>query len=1253
MVRHLRLLLALVCLAGLLPLVRPQIAPAAQTAAPAASALIALPGSCGGGLPPGANVPVCCMFGYVFIDGQAVEGAKVTIISAHGKVETWTATGPDSPQPYYRTSLSAAPLSAQAGDSITIEAQYSGHSHTVTHTVLGGGQQVDVVLPRKQADDYTFDRQIWGQAEAGKFNRPSGVAVDGAGRVYVTDVYNARVQVFTADGTFLQQWGTFGDQPGQLAAPRGIAVDQRGNVYVADSGNYRIQKFTSTGTWLKSWGDQAQFSILSGIAVDRNGNVYVADQVFVKKFDSEGRPIGQPWGGAGTALGKFQRAEGIAVDRNGNVYVSDGDYDSDPVDGNHRIQKFDSNGNPITQWGGRSIAREPGKFLYPAGVAVDDSGNVYVADGTYQGFENDNHRIQKFDSNGNFITQWPEQGGKGSGIGQFIFPDGVAVDSAGNVYVADGSLPSTDGNHRIQKFDSAGNPIGQPWGSRGLADGQFSQPGYTAVDSGGNLYVVDTLNHRVQKFDSAGSFLRKWGGLGGNPGQFYLPAGIAIDNHDHVYVVDLGNNRVQEFDSEGNLIRPPWGSFGSGNGQFNHPAGIAVDSSDNLYVVDPNNNRVQKFTSTGGYIRQWNASDSGTPFNHPTGIAVDAAGYVYVTDTGNNGVSNDRVVKFDRDGNHVQHWGGPGTNDGQFNAPGGIATDGNGNVYVADGGNYRIQKFTGNGIFRVKWGSQGVGKGRFYYPYGVTVDQSGKVYVGDVYNNRIQTFRPMTYTRPIATIVQATPRSVSPGQAVILHGRGGDSDATPAIAAYEWTLDGSVTPFATTANPTLATATLTPGAHTIRLRVRDTEGEWSDRQSVSISVSGPQSTAWTFLLYLDGDNADIATFLSRDSDFGALHRLEQTARNPNVRVVALYDGPRAGGGDSFYYVQQPDGTFGQQSVNAANEVNMGDPGTLIDFVRWGMQQAPAQHYYLALADHANGLAGIAWDYTSDPDGDERLDNAELRLALDAITGSGAHPLDVLHLDGCLMGLLESAYQLRGQARYLISSENLAWGAFSYERYRAAIGPQTSALELARTITDRYAERVGEDGNPYTIAALDLSQVDTVATRTDVLASELLRYSLASAANRTTLATLRAQAQAFDSTGDYTIAANDEYIDLEHWAAQVQSRVPDTAVQSAAAALRTSLPALVVREQHLTGSIEGQLVNLDQAHGMAIYYPRQQSMSTYEQYVRGGLTFPTDTRWDEFLAAALAPLPLGPGGAGPGPVAPLPLRVKVYLPITRR
>lgn len=508
----------------------------------------------------------------------------------------------------------------------------------------------------------------------------------------------------------------------------------------------------------------------------------------------------------------------------------------------------------------------------------------------------------------------------------------------------------------------------------------------------------------------------------------------------------------------------------------------------------------------------------------------------------------------------------------------------------------------------------------------------------------------MAYTRPIATIVAATPRSVVQGQPVELLGMGGDSDTTPTIVAYQWSLDGNSSPFATAAQTTLSTSTLSPGQHTIAFRVRDTEGEYSDSQTISIDVSAaaPAQT-WTFLLYLDGDNG-LGPYLNRDSPLGALYKLEHSSPNPNVHVVALYDGDRPGGGDSFRYVMQPGGQLTQQALG---EVDMGDPHTLVDFVQWGKQQAPADHYYLAIADHANGLDGIAWDFTSDPN--EHLTNAEIRQALVAITENGAHPIDVLHFDGCLMGLIENAYQVRNLARYVVASENLGWSAFAYELYRAAVGAQTSPATFASDVAEGYALQVKNAGFPYTIAAVDMSQLNTVTQKTDALASELLRYALASAANRTTLQNLRTQAQKFDSSGDIAITNDDEYVDLDHLASLLQSGVSDPNVQSAAGQLRVALLTFVITEHQASGSVYGIPIDVSHARGVGIYYPPRPGVKTYQTYVQGEFNFVTDTHWDEFLAAGLAPLPFDPRQPKPNPVPPLPLRLKprVYLSLVRR
>jgi hypothetical protein len=257
------------------------------------------------------------------------------------------------------------------------------------------------------------------------------------------------------------------------------------------------------------------------------------------------------------------------VDASGNVYVADTN--------NQRIQKFDSNGTFITKWGVGGGGN--GQFSFPTDVAVDPSGNVYVVD-------NPNlRRIQKFDTNGTFLAK----------LSLSFAPQGVAIDASGNVYVADYFLPG------IQKLDSNGTFI-RRWGSPGSGNGQFFIGMAVAVDPDGNVYAADG-NSRIQKFDTNGTFVTKWGTFGTGDGQFSAYTwGVAADAAGTVYVADASNladpntHRVQKFDSSGTLLTK-WGSFGTGAGQFKRPFDVTADGAGNVYVADTENNRIQKFAN--------------------------------------------------------------------------------------------------------------------------------------------------------------------------------------------------------------------------------------------------------------------------------------------------------------------------------------------------------------------------------------------------------------------------------------------------------------------------------------------------------------------------------------------------------------------------------------------------------------------------------------------------------------------------------
>jgi DNA-binding beta-propeller fold protein YncE len=283
-------------------------------------------------------------------------------------------------------------------------------------------------------------------------------------------------------------------------------------------------------------------------------------------YSNESTPNGTifvlSWGSSGSGAGHFNSPYGITIDTSNNVYVTD--Y--------RRVQKFDSSGTYITQWG--SYGNGTGQFAYyPYGIAVDSLCNVYVTD-------TDNNRIEKFSSNGTFITQW---GSNGTNSGQFRYPSAIAIDGRGDVYVADMS------NDRMQKFSSNGTYITQWTNSSSYG---------IAINGSEHVYVTEMANNQIHVFSSTVPYIPQWGSSGTGNGQFNHPHGIALDGSGNVFVADRDNNRIQKFSSTGEYIAQ-WGSLGSNYGQFNRPCGIAVDSQGYVYVVDSNNNRIQKFSSIG------------------------------------------------------------------------------------------------------------------------------------------------------------------------------------------------------------------------------------------------------------------------------------------------------------------------------------------------------------------------------------------------------------------------------------------------------------------------------------------------------------------------------------------------------------------------------------------------------------------------------------------------------------------------------
>lgn len=286
-------------------------------------------------------------------------------------------------------------------------------------------------------------------------------------------------------------------------------------------------------------------------------------------------------GQAGTGEGQFASAHGIAIAPDGTVYIADSN--------NNRIQHFSAAGQFLNAWGiagSMDSGNAPGgTFKEPWGIAVGPDGSVYVAD-TW------NFRIQKFTTDGKFVTMWGIAG-QAETPTSFWGPRGVAVDKQGHVYITD------TGNKRVVVFDKDGNFITQ-FGSTGMDNGQFDEPVGIAVDSAGLVYVADTWNKRIQVFlpDETGinfTYLRSWDVAGWDSQSTDNKPFLALDSKDNVYVTDPDNYRVLEFDNSGQFLRG-WGQYSSGLDGFGKPIGLAIDVSDHVWVVDSGNSFLLRFT---------------------------------------------------------------------------------------------------------------------------------------------------------------------------------------------------------------------------------------------------------------------------------------------------------------------------------------------------------------------------------------------------------------------------------------------------------------------------------------------------------------------------------------------------------------------------------------------------------------------------------------------------------------------------------
>jgi sugar lactone lactonase YvrE len=653
-----------------------------------------------------------------------------------------------------------------------------------------------------------------GVATNASFNNPQGVAVDGVGNLYIADTSNNRIRKVGVNGLISTMAGGgssgLGDggpaASASLSGPTGVAVDAFGNLYIADDGHGRIRM--------------------------------VATNEMISTFAGNGTQTYAGDGGAATNA-SLDDPQGVDLDAYGNLYIAD--------TGNQLIREVTTNGLITTVAGGGSSGLGDGGpatlagLNYPAGVALDAAGNLYIADKS-------NYRIRKVATNGVISTVAGKANGSFAGDGgpatnaTLALPSGVAFDAFGNLYIADEydnriRLVNPNGIITTVAGDGGGGGF---FGNGGVAtNASLYYPAGVALDASGNLYIADKQNQRIRKVwlyagyptltlgpitvYNAGTYslviTNAYGSvtssvvtltvaappaitlqptnqtvaLGASPGLSVAVAGSGPFGYewylDGTNEVQSGTNNSLTVTNISPANAGPYtvvitNSFGSVTSQvaavtLTLPPTVAVPpvSQTNVLGTTATFSVTPGLTSAGPFTYQWQfngtnlpnglittvagngtaayAGDGGQATNaslyYPSGVALDAAGNFYVADTDNHRIrkvtANGLITTVAGNGTGTYAGDGGTATNASLYYPAGVAADAFGNFYIADQYNHRIRLVTTNGLITTIAGNGSPGyagdggaatNASLYYPAGVALDAAGNLYIADKNNERVR-----------------------------------------------------------------------------------------------------------------------------------------------------------------------------------------------------------------------------------------------------------------------------------------------------------------------------------------------------------------------------------------------------------------------------------------------------------------------------------------------------------------------------------
>jgi sugar lactone lactonase YvrE len=677
-----------------------------------------------------------------------------------------------------------------------------------------------------------------GPATAAELNDPVGVAVDSSGDIFIADLHNERIRAVLSSGEIITVAGIgvagFSGDRGQATAaqlynPAAIAVDTAGDLFIADQGNQRVREvvFTS-GALLKGVittvagngtsgfsGDghaatAAQLANPTGVAVDTSGDIFIADtnNRRIREFKAGGTISTIAGSGLASYNGDNGKATAaglitptaVAVDTSGNLFIVD--------QGNQRVREVNLATDKITTaagtgllgYNGDGISATTATLNGPAGAAVDNFGNLFIAD-EY------NRRVREVSYSlatgatgtistvaGNGSIAYAGDNGPATAA-QLAYPEGVAVGANGfaGAVSANGFLFVADyGNDRIRQVNIATGVIttivgngtaGYSGDGKQATAAEINDPMGIALDAAGDLFFADQGNNCIRevKIDTgvittvAGNGIQ---GFSGDKGQATAaklsnPTGIAVDPINNLlFIADQGNQRVREVNLATHVITTVAGngtSGFSGDGhqataaQLANPTGVAVDTAGHLFIADGSNQRIREVTLATGVIT--------------TIAGTGASGF-----SGDNGKAVAAQLSLTNSGVPVQQY------------LTGMAVDAVGNLYVADANNQRVREI--NSVTGVISTLVGTGVGNYFgdggpakaaslsSPAGLALDASGNLFIADRNNNRVRIVTPaapVTVARAVPTVTVTAPVGTSPATATIA-GVVNGVDTTPAAS---------------------------------------------------------------------------------------------------------------------------------------------------------------------------------------------------------------------------------------------------------------------------------------------------------------------------------------------------------------------------------------------------------------------------------------------------------------------------------------